>query len=61
MSTPRRISWPLLGAALLCLVPVVAGGYLVVDSDSGGEALGFGLLGFFGAGTVVLGRKALGR
>ena len=51
----------MLVAALLCLVPVLAGGYLVVGSDSGGEALGFALLGFFGAGAVVLGRKALGR
>lgn len=53
----RRVSWPLLALALLCLVPV-AGGVTLLFYD-GGAALGWGLIGFFGAGVVVLGRKAL--
>ncbi|GAW49026.1 MULTISPECIES: hypothetical protein [unclassified Nocardioides] len=55
MGTPR-VNWPLLVAALLCLVPVVAG-VLLLGHD-GGAALGWALIGFFGAGVVVLGRKA---
>lgn len=51
------MNWPLLVVALLCLVPV-AGGVLLLFSD-GGAALGWGLIGFFGAGVVVLARKAL--
>jgi hypothetical protein len=54
----RRISWSLLVVALLLLVPV-AGGVALLTYD-GGTALGLALIGFFGAGTVVLGRKALG-
>jgi hypothetical protein len=53
----RRISWSLLVVALLCLLPV-AGGIALLSYD-GGAALGWGLIGFFGAGTVVLGRKAI--
>jgi hypothetical protein len=53
----RRISWGLLVVALLCLVPV-AGGVVLLTYD-GGAALGLALIGFFGAGVVVLGRKAL--
>jgi hypothetical protein len=52
-----RVNWPLLVVALLCLVPV-AGGVLLLFQD-GGAALGLGLIGFFGAGVVVLARKAL--
>ena len=52
-----RVNWPLLVVALLCLVPVV-GGVLLLFQD-GGAALGWGLIGFFGAGVVVLTRKAL--
>ncbi|WP_459973878.1 hypothetical protein [Nocardioides pyridinolyticus] len=52
-----RVNWPLLVVALLCLVPV-AGGVLLLFRD-GGAALGWGLIGFFGAGVVVLTRKAL--
>jgi hypothetical protein len=53
----RRVSWSLLVVALLCLVPV-AGGVVLLTYD-GGAALGLALIGFFGAGVVVLGRKAL--
>lgn len=57
----REISWPLLVVALLCALPALGGvALLLVDGDRG-EALGFALVGFFGAGVVVLGRKALGR
>ncbi len=44
--------------ATLCLLGALAGGTRVFTD--GGQALGFGLLGFFGAGAYVLGRKALG-
>ena len=55
----RRISWSLLVLALLCLVPVAGGVALLLSDGEGGEALGWALVGFFGAGVVVLGRKAL--
>lgn len=48
----------MLVAALLCLFAAVAGGALLFVH--GGQTLGFAMLGFFGAGTFVLGRKALG-
>jgi lipopolysaccharide export LptBFGC system permease protein LptF len=54
----RRISWPLLVLALLCLLPVV-GGVLLIAGGDGGGALGWGLIGFFGAGVFALGRQAL--
>ena len=54
----REIKVPMLVVATLCLLVALAGGSLVfVD---GGAALGFALLGFFGAGAFVLGRKGLG-
>ena len=56
MST-RRVNWPMLIAALVCVAPVV-GGVVLLGYD-GGAALGWALIGFFGAGVVVLGRKAL--
>jgi hypothetical protein len=43
---------------MLCLVPVVGGVALLLSGDAGGEALGWALVGFFGSGVVVLGRKA---
>lgn len=52
----RRVSWGLLAAAFLCLLPVLGGIALVQD---GSGALGWGLIGFFAAGVVVLGRKGL--
>lgn len=55
----RQVSWGLLVAALLCLLPVLAGVWLI--GQDGGAALGWALVGFFGAGVVVLGRKAFGR
>lgn len=48
----------MLVVAGLCLLAALAGGTLVFTE--GGQALGFALLGFFGAGAYVLGRKGLG-
>jgi hypothetical protein len=53
------VNWSMLLVALACLVPVVAGAALLLSGDQGGKALGWGLVGFFGAGFVVLGRKAI--
>jgi len=55
--TDRHISWSLLVVAALCLLPVIGGVALLLQP--GGAALGWALIGFFGAGAVVLGRKAL--
>jgi hypothetical protein len=56
--TDREIKVPMLVVAVLCLLIALGGGALLfVD---GGQTLGFALLGFFGAGAFVLGRKALG-
>lgn len=44
--------------AAACLIPVLAGVALLLSDREGGDALAFGLIGFFGAGAVVLGRKA---
>lgn len=55
----RRLRWPLLVLALLCLVAVAGGVALVLADGEGGEPLGWALIGFFGSGTVVLGRKAV--
>ncbi len=48
----------MLVVALLCLVAALAGAALLFSD--GGQPVGFALLGFFGAGAFVLGRKALG-
>ena len=45
--------------ALSCLAPVAGGVALLAAAGTGGEALGFALVGFFGAGVVVLTRSAL--
>ena len=45
--------------ALLCVAPALVGG-LLITAGEGGQALGWAMLGFFGAGAVVLGRKAFG-
>jgi hypothetical protein len=58
VSTERRTSWSTAVLALLCLVPVLGGVLLVTDGEEGSQALGWALVGFFGAGVVVLGRKA---
>ena len=55
----RHLRWSLLVLALLCLVAVAAGVALVLADGEGGEPLGWALIGFFGSGTVVLGRKAV--
>jgi hypothetical protein len=52
----RRVNWGLLAVAIACLLPVVGG--VVLLTYDGGAALGLALIGFFGAGVVVLGRKA---
>jgi hypothetical protein len=54
----RHLRWPLLVLALLCLLPVAGGVALVLAEGESGEALGWALIGFFGSGTVVLGRQA---
>jgi hypothetical protein len=53
----RQVNWALLVVAFVCLAPV-AGGVTLLFYD-GGAALGWALIGFFGAGVVVLGRRAL--
>jgi hypothetical protein len=53
----RQVNWSLLVGALLCLVPVIGG--VVLLGHHGGAALGWAMIGFFGAGVVVLGRKAI--
>jgi hypothetical protein len=55
----RRIGWPLLMLALFCLVPVAVGVALLRSDSEGSQVLGWGLVGFFGSGVVVLTRKAL--
>jgi hypothetical protein len=54
----REIKVPMLVAAVLCLFAALGGGALLFVT--GGQVLGFALLGFFGAGAFVLGRKSLG-
>lgn len=49
----------MLVVALLCLIPVIGGAALLIAGNDGGHALGWALIGFFGSGAVVLGRKAL--
>jgi hypothetical protein len=56
--TDREIKVPMLVAALLCLLVALGGGALLFVH--GGQTLGFAMLGFFGAGAFVLGRKGLG-
>ncbi len=53
----RRVSWSLLAVALLLLVPVA--GAVEPLFQKGGAEQGWAPIGFFGAGVVVLGRKAL--
>lgn len=54
----RRISWGHAVLAVLCLVPVAAGVALLLSGPNG-ASLGWALVGFFGAGTVVLARQAV--
>ena len=49
----------MLVVAVMCLLFALTGLWLLFLD--GGQTLGFALLGFFGAGAYVLGRKALGR
>jgi hypothetical protein len=53
----RRISRGHALLAVLCLVPVLAGVALLLSGPDG-ASLGWALVGFFGAGAVVLGRQA---
>lgn len=57
----RRVNWSLLVVALLCLLLAAGGVVLVLPGSDSGQPLGWALLGFFGAGFVVLARKAVGR
>lgn len=50
-----RVNWSLLLVAVLLLVPVLGGLAMVLN---GSDPLGYALIGFFGAGVVVLARKA---
>lgn len=54
-----RVKWPVLAVAFLCLLVAAAGGALLLSGNEGSQALGWALLGFFGSGVVVLGRRAL--
>ena len=49
----------MLVVALGCLLPALGGLALLLAEGSNGDALGLALIGFFGAGAVVLGRQAL--
>ncbi|WP_127480727.1 hypothetical protein [Nocardioides pantholopis] len=61
MSDNRPVKWPLLILAGFCLIPAVWGGLWAWGGDEGGEALGLAVLGFFGAGVVVLVQNAFRR
>ena len=52
------VNWSMLLVAALLLLPVLGGVALVLDDAA---PLGWALIGFFGAGAVVLGRRALTR
>ncbi|HEX4190492.1 MAG TPA: hypothetical protein VHZ06_05810 [Marmoricola sp.] len=56
--TERQIKVPMLVAAAFCLLVALGGVALLFVPN--GQALGFALAGFFGAGAFVLGSKALG-
>ncbi len=56
----RRIGWGHLLVAALCLLPVAVG-VALVRSGPDGQSLGWALVGFFGAGVVVLTRTAFSR
>lgn len=44
--------------AVLCLMPMSAGIAVIASGDDEWAGLGWAITGFFGAGVVVLGRKA---
>lgn len=52
-----RVNWSMLLVAFALLVPVLGGVALVLGGGS--APLGWALIGFFGAGAVVLGKKAV--
>jgi hypothetical protein len=51
-----RVNTSMLVVAIMLLLPALGGLALALN---GGGPLGWALLGFFGAGAVVLGRKAV--
>ncbi|MCX6397375.1 MAG: hypothetical protein NTV23_12875 [Propionibacteriales bacterium] len=53
----REVDRPMMVLAVLCAIPVLGGVALLLAGGS--QALGFALVGFFGSGVWVLGRKAL--
>ncbi|MDF1605726.1 hypothetical protein [Nocardioides sp. YIM 152315] len=55
MST-SRVNWSMLLVAIALLVPVAVGVVLVLG---GSAPLGWALVGFFGAGAVVLAKQAI--
>lgn len=56
----RRVRWSLVVLAVLCLVPVAGGvALLFAGGSETSQIAGWGLVGFFGSGVVVLSRKAL--
>ncbi|WP_182523944.1 hypothetical protein [Nocardioides dongkuii] len=59
MSDAPGPNWPLLFLALLCLLPAVWGALWAFGGEDGQQTLGLAVLGFFGAGVVVLALKAL--
>lgn len=59
MSSPRRVSAFHLVLALICLLPAGWGALWALSGEEGGQALGLALLGFFGAGAVVLVKRAI--
>ena len=50
-----RVNTSMLSVAIILLLPALGGLALALN---GGGPLGWAMLGFFGAGAVVLGRKA---
>ena len=54
-----RIRWSLIVMAVLCLVFVAGGVFLLQGGNETGRIYGWALIGFFGSGVVVLTRQAL--
>jgi hypothetical protein len=50
-----KVNWSMLLVAALLLLPVLGGIALVLNDAA---PIGWALIGFFGAGVVVLGRRA---
>lgn len=57
----RDVRWGMVFLALLCLLPAGWGALWALSGEEGAQAFGLALLGFFGAGTVVLLKQAIRR